>query len=117
MISATFSLIFFDDQGEMRMQVAVACHKTMWLFEVLLKQAAALSGLDQGFSDNEFAGLMGALVAMSDQEGLLHDANAANVLSLVLQAWPPVLSAFCKSPCTSQAAASGCMKTQQSLFY
>ncbi|KAK9861408.1 hypothetical protein WJX84_005343, partial [Apatococcus fuscideae] len=69
-------------------EVAAVSHRSLWLFEQLLKHAAALSGLDQGFSDNEFAGLMGALVAIADAAGLLQDANAAHVLSPLLQVTP-----------------------------
>ncbi|KAK9832178.1 hypothetical protein WJX74_001843 [Apatococcus lobatus] len=79
-LKADFMTIFVE--------VAATSRRTMWLFRALLKQAAALSGLGDDFSDNEFAGLLGTLVAVADQEGLLQDANAAHVLSLVLQATP-----------------------------
>ena len=69
----------------MPMQVATASRRTVWLFEMLLKQAAALSSLGTDFSDNEFAGLLGTLVAVADQGGLLQGATAAHILSLVLQ--------------------------------
>lgn len=86
-------------------QVAAASHRTMWLFEALLKQAAALSGLGDDFSDNEFAGLLGTLVAMADQEGLLQDAHAAHVLALVLQV-PSVWFLHSAMPCHSLCLAS-----------
>lgn len=65
--------------------MATASRRAVWLFEKLLKQAAALSSQGSDFSDNEFAGLMGTMVAVADQGALLQGATAAHVLSLVLQ--------------------------------